>query len=368
MMGLRDIIRAIREYPTARAELKVAHLELRQAQQALEKSEQDRESLSLILSEQKDYTDFLSRKAEAFQNTLEEFCPRLSTLEDMKRFYDTISPSMDAQGFTLYRMAKELTGIDVPTCFPYEDNRGMFELMAGHQLLDWLTAVHFQAVEWEIIPNSTYEYATLLEVDTSTPEYRAFEKQLYEKVLERMGFQDLLAPHQEEVIEFAADQKTELKLYCPLSGELEGQELGGAELLAFQNVILRRVEDEHLYLDSKRGLMADFDGLDYVNDKVYSVLPSVEAIDGRLYGVAVCQLKERLSPGELEELKEFCAGQFSYGWGENLRELPIQTNQGELRVSFWQDSGISILTKEELAAEQPPSRSHRHPKQRGNSR
>ena len=70
----------------------------------------------------------------------------------------------------------------------------MFEVMEGHQLLDWLIAVHFQAVEWEIIPNSTYESATLLEVDTSTPEYQAFEKQLYEKVLERMGFQDIVAP------------------------------------------------------------------------------------------------------------------------------------------------------------------------------
>ena len=197
-MGLRDIIRAIREYPAAHADLEVARLELRQARQALEQSEQDRESLSRSLMEQKDYTDFISHKAEALQDALNEFCPRLSTPEELKRFYDAISPSMDESGFTLYRMAKELTGIDVPSCFPYEDNRGMFEVMEGHQLLDWLIAVHFQAVEWEIIPHSTYESATLLEVDTSTPEYQAFEKQLYEKVLERMGFQNLLAPGRDE--------------------------------------------------------------------------------------------------------------------------------------------------------------------------
>ena len=138
-----------------------------------------------------------------------EFCPKLSTPEELKRFYDAISPSMDERGFTLYRMAKELTGIDVPSCFPYEDNRGLFEEMSGHQLLDWLTAVHFQAVDWEIIPNSTYEYATLREVDTSTPEYQALEKQLYEKVLERMGFQSLLEPEQE------AGAITELKQHSP---------------------------------------------------------------------------------------------------------------------------------------------------------
>lgn len=193
-MGLRDILRAVREYPAVHAELETTRLELRQAQQSLEKSEQARESLWFASKEQKNYTDFLSHKAEALQEALTEFCPRLSTPEEMKQFYDTISPSMDAQGFTLYHMAKELTGIDVPSCFPYEDNRGMFEEMEGHRLLEWLTAVRFQAVDWEIIPHSTYESATLLEVDTSTTEYRAFEQQLYEKVLERMGFQDLLTP------------------------------------------------------------------------------------------------------------------------------------------------------------------------------
>ena len=197
-MGLRDMLRAIREYPAARAELETARSELRQAQQELEQSRETCESLWLTLDEQKDYTKFLSSKAEALQAALDAFCPRLSTPEELKRFYDAIFPDMDPSGFTLYRMAKELTGIDVPSCFPYEDNRGLFEEMSGHQLLDWLTAVHFQAVDWDIIPGTTYEAATLREVDTSTPEYQAFEKQLYEKVLARMGFENMLASHQAE--------------------------------------------------------------------------------------------------------------------------------------------------------------------------
>ena len=208
-MGLRDMLRAIREYPAARAELETARSELRQAQQELGQSRETCESLWLTLDEQKDYTKFLSSKAEALQAALDAFCPRLSTPEELKRFYDAISPDMDPSGFTLYRMAKELTGIDVPSCFPYEDNRGLFEEMSGHSLLDWLTAVHFQAVDWDIIPGSTYESATLREVDTSTSEYQAFEKQLYAKVLERMGFQSLLGPEQE------AGAITELKQHSP---------------------------------------------------------------------------------------------------------------------------------------------------------
>ena len=208
-MGLREMLRAIREYPAIHAELDTARSELRQAQQALGQSEQEQGSLRLTLDEQKDYTNFLSHKAEALQEALMEFCPKLSTPEELKRFYDAISSSMDERGFTLYRMAKELTGIDVPSCFPYEDNRGLFEEMSGHSLLDWLTAVHFRAVDWDIIPGSTYESATLREVDTSTSEYQAFEKQLYAKVLERMGFQSLLGPEQE------AGAITELKQHSP---------------------------------------------------------------------------------------------------------------------------------------------------------
>ena len=196
-MGLKDVFRSIREYPTAYAELEKVRAELRQTKEALEKSNDDWESLWFSSEDQQETIDFLAHKSEALQDALEEFCPQLSAAEDLKRFYDTISPSMDAQGHTLYHMAQKLTGIDVPSLFPYEDNRGMFEVMDSHQLMEWLTAVHFQAVEWEIIPGSMYESATLLDVDTSTPEYQAFEKQLYAEVLERMGFHNILAPKQE---------------------------------------------------------------------------------------------------------------------------------------------------------------------------
>ena len=321
-MGLRDMLRAIREYPDAQREL-------RQTRQALEKSEQDRESLSFTLEEQKDYTKFLSGKAEALQEALTEFCPKLSAREELKRFYDTISPCLDASGFMLYHMAKELTGIDVPSCFLYEDNRGLFEEMSGHQLLDWLTAVRFQAVDWDIVPGTTYESATLREVDTAAPEYREFERQLYEKTLERMGFQDILAPEQK--MGAAKEQVTELRLYSPLSAELveeapvrdwieepepfppqslTGDELSAPELRA---AILKGIEDEQAPEEAERGLMAYFDGSDAVNEKVVSFFPSVEEVDGRLYGVAVCQVKGELAPEELAELKEYCTSQYADG-------------------------------------------------------
>ena len=355
-MGLKEIFQAIREYPAACSEL-------RQTRLALEQSEQKCGTLEVELGEQSHHLKFLSQRSAALQAALEELCPRVSTLGHMKQLYNTISPHLDPKGFTLYHIAERITGIDVPSFFPYEDNRGLFEEMDGHQLMPYLKAAYFHTVDWTVVPGTTHEKAALRKVvDTSTPEYQAFERELYEKTLERMGFQDILAPRQKEVVELIMDRRTELKLYCPLSGELAEQVLDGSDLLKFQDAILQRIEDEQFQKKAERGLMAEFDGLDYVDDKVFSVFPSVEEVDGQLYGVAVCQLKGRLSPGELEELKEFCAGQFSYGWGEAFTQRPHRTEHGNLYVSFWQDSGATILTKEELEAERTHSRPHCQPK------
>lgn len=351
-MGLRDIIQAIREYPAANAGLETTQYELRQAQQALEHSEQVCKGLRLQMGEQTHYVKYLSHQSAALQAALQKFCPRLSSVEDMKRFYDTVSPSIDRENFTLYHMAEKVLGMDVSSAFPYEDSHGLFEEMNGRQLLRWLTAAYFHAVTWTIVPGTTYEKAALREVDTSTPEYCAFEKQLYEKVLERMGFQDILAPEQEMAA--IEDKTTELKLYTSLFGELttpeddQPQTLDGVELKWFENTILRAIEDERIPEEAERGLMAYFDGSNTVNEKVISVFPSVEEVDNRLYGVAVCQIRGELSPNELDELREYCHAQFVDGRGGSFTQCPRHTEYGELYVSFWQDGGAVLLTKDEL--------------------
>lgn len=103
-----------------------------------------------------------------------------------KEQYNQIAPLADPDGFHLYRAARALTGIDVPSSFHYEDNHGMFEAASGHTLLRYLTALHFDAVQWEIVGGG-YERAVLGAVDTTTPEYKAFEQKLYSAVLERIN-------------------------------------------------------------------------------------------------------------------------------------------------------------------------------------
>ena len=141
---------------------------------------------------------FLDARSDALLSALTEFSPKLSTTEEMKRFYGTVSYDLDPEGFTLYRVATNLAGVEVTSLFPYENARGMFELANGYTLMDYLTAYCFDAVEWEIVPRTTHERAVLGGVDETTPEYRRFERQLYESVLKRMGFDELLAPEQAE--------------------------------------------------------------------------------------------------------------------------------------------------------------------------
>ena len=56
--------------------------------------------------------------------------------------YAQLAPTLDADGFSLYAAAEEVTGLKVYEEFPYEDNRGMFEMADGHTLLRYLEAEH----------------------------------------------------------------------------------------------------------------------------------------------------------------------------------------------------------------------------------
>lgn len=139
---------------------------------------------------------------KAYRAALLSFCPELNTMERLRQFYDCVAPEFDPDGFHLYFAAEEITGIrNLYGCFPYEDACGCFEEADGHALLRYLTAAHFGAVSWEVVPGTTYERAVLQELDTSTAEYQAFERQPYAKALERMGFQEFLPPEPGKVQE-----------------------------------------------------------------------------------------------------------------------------------------------------------------------
>ena len=199
-MKWKDILHAAREYPKLCKALEVTSSELDITRTKCEDLDEQCFMLRMENDGLRTDGDAMSRRIEdmekktsALWSALQSFCPQLDTTEKLKQLYGCVAPQYDEEGFKLFRAAQKVTGItNLEAKFPYEDACGYFEDADGHRLLRYLTAAHFQAVQWEALPGTTYERTELLDIDTSTPEYRDFERRIYAEVLQDMGFQDLL--------------------------------------------------------------------------------------------------------------------------------------------------------------------------------
>ena len=199
-MKWKDILHAAREYPKLCKALEVTSSELDITRTKCEDLDEQCFMLRMENDGLRTDGDAMSRRIEdmekktsALWSALQSFCPQLDATEKLKQLYDCVAPQYDEEGFRLFRAAQTVTGItNLEAKFPYEDACGCFEDADGHRLLRYLTAAHFQAVQWEALPGTTYERTELLDIDTSTPEYRDFERRIYAEVLQDMGFQDLL--------------------------------------------------------------------------------------------------------------------------------------------------------------------------------
>lgn len=176
-----------------------------------------------------------------------------------------------------------------------------------------------------------------------------------------------------------SEKYNELKLYSPLTAELVedepdwdldyldeadyAQKLDGQDLVYFRDVIEQAIADETMPEEAERGLMHWYGKKDSINDKVHSLRVGVEEINDRLYAVATCEVKGRLTPDELAELKEYCAGQYADGWGEGFEQRERKCDDGELYVHFWQSDKFFICAQEEMA--QNRRRQHNKNVQRG---
>ncbi len=177
-----------------------------------------------------------------------------------------------------------------------------------------------------------------------------------------------------------------LKLYCPLAAELDQGDsydrweddpynmdyeddflqLDGHDLTAYADVIREGIKGEALPAEAERGLMEYYHEADGVNDKVVSLNITVEEVDGQLYGVALCEVRDFLTQKELGDLVDYCSGQFSDGWGEGFEQRPLKTADGDLYVHFWQSGDkYKIQTKQALAAEKQRQKNNRN---RGDAR
>lgn len=147
-------------------------------------------------------------------------------------------------------------------------------------------------------------------------------------------------------------------LFSPLIANLnmrgiaEG-ELYGSDLVQYLEIIEEAIEREKCEGEEARGLMHYFDESREVAAKVVSAHPKVADVDGELYGVLECKIRDPLTEEEIKILKDFWTGQMSDGWGEGFEQQPLTVEDGEIYISFWSRKSFwSVMTERELIGEQ----------------
>jgi hypothetical protein len=148
-------------------------------------------------------------------------------------------------------------------------------------------------------------------------------------------------------------------LFSPLIANLnmrgiaEG-ELYGSDLVQYLEIIDQEaIERENCEGEEARGLMHYFDESREVAAKVVSAHPKVADVDGELYGVLECKIRDPLTEEEIKILKDFWTGQMSDGWGEGFEQQPLTVEDGEIYISFWSRKSFwSVMTERELIGEQ----------------
>ena len=99
---------------------------------------------------------------------------------------------------------------------------------------------------------------------------------------------------------------TLMKLYMPLTADIyernewgdmpdEPELLTGRDLTAYEDHIRSALVKYRVLEEATRGIMHWYNAADSVNDKVRSVTFNVERRDGRLWGIAECQISGELS-------------------------------------------------------------------------
>ena len=146
----------------------------------------------------------------------------------------------------------------------------------------------------------------------------------------------------------AAD--TRVTFYCPLTAMLDEGEGDDYTPVSGWYITDNRAGIEDKLLEEQTpdcGDMAEYLGNQsgLSSELLYAVW-GLEKIDGEVYGKIDCYLKEALSAEETEKLRSAVRGQNSDGFGESFEQRAIETDDGDLYISFWNSSDDYFLDTE----------------------
>lgn len=151
------------------------------------------------------------------------------------------------------------------------------------------------------------------------------------------------------------------KLYSPLSFHLQDKNKLGkysdgnywADKISNRKASYYLKEiNAFLDLDRKENFNSEHGYMQYyhsgtLDQKVVSLIPQVEEIEGDLFLVAQLRLNKPLTSEEMTELKSWWSDQLTDGWGECMEIEPIQTNAGALYIGYRKDEESFFMSTSE---------------------
>ena len=159
----------------------------------------------------------------------------------------------------------------------------------------------------------------------------------------------LYSPLHVEIIDLDQEQKNQPGEERPIT-PLEMAEAG--DMAAYTDEIFSAIQTLQPQMDARNAFTNGTKTWDRsISPKITSLSQSVETINGRLYGVTVCQSRVPLGREEVQELKAYCQNEYDMGCQDGYAYCPRQAPQKGLYIHYWQDGGDRMLTRAELEAD-----------------
>ncbi|NBI83158.1 DUF4314 domain-containing protein [Clostridiaceae bacterium] len=129
----------------------------------------------------------------------------------------------------------------------------------------------------------------------------------------------------------------------------EPEKLTDQESIGYADAIRDAILKERMPEESERGLMIYCDKDDSIGVKVQSLRFDVDVRQGKLWGVAECELREPLNASEMSNLIDAIVGQASDGFGEGFEQRGVKIpDNGMIYASLWSaDKTWTIQTEQE---------------------
>ncbi|MBR1831480.1 MAG: hypothetical protein IJ784_03495 [Ruminiclostridium sp.] len=183
-----------------------------------------------------------------------------------------------------------------------------------------------------------------------TPEINECLLELAGELLkEQAEFADIKLSCNDKIVTIDGDKYETLRFISPLCVDLECVEYKETpELKAvtdYAEYIRAALEEDHISSQS-RGLMVLCNDKS-LKEKVYSIQPDAEVINGELVAVTTVKLIDTLTEEDAEKLKKFLSWEYLHNWGEEFQKTPIDTGGEMITADFGNNGKLQFMTEEE---------------------